>query len=215
MFWKGKSSSRNQINNVNNVFLFSGHPHEEESRNHVEKGDIIDLDDNNFDITDVKDYKLRNHKSRVTIDQDSDDTDTGPYDDIFDDVELIKIDNADNDSTFKSELNGNKAEDNDTTVADIADDEDITAGSGSGDITIEIEENPQIFNTTDDVTISGIDTYNILCLCTISRLCICDIARFQYAVACWHEKFCLLFYFLISIFLYLRTYEFLSNSNKA
>ena len=161
MFWKGKSPSCNQMNNENNVLLFSGHPHEEESRNHVEKGDIIDLDDNNFDITDVKDYKLRNHKSRVTIDQDSDDTDTGPYDDIFDDVELIKIDNADNDSTFKSELNGNKAEDNDTTVADIADDEDITAGSGSGDITIEIEENPQIFNTTDDVTISGIDTYNI------------------------------------------------------
>lgn len=62
---------------------------------------------------------------------------------------------TDGKSLFRTVVEDNKSDGNETTIENGVDDEDITGGSGSGDTAIEIEEDPLIFNTTQDLKISG------------------------------------------------------------
>ena len=164
----------------------------------MDKGDIIDLDDTNYDISDVKDQKLAKHKTHaIILDQDSDDTDIGPYNDLFDDVEVSKNDNA---AIFRTGSNEVKLEDNASAIPRETDDEDISQGSGSGDTEIEIEENPNIFNTTDTIDDSG----NFHCLVHVLvefyiYIDICSNATvhehfYPFSIA-WKDMFCLAFDF--------------------
>ena len=124
---------------------FTGYQSQEESRTHQDKGDIIDLDDANFDTPDLKIDKISKPKTHALIlDQDSDETDNGPSDDIFDNV-----DEYENAPVFKLASNEIKLDDSRTVIQAVTDDEDVSQGSGSGDTEIEIEEDPDIFNTTD------------------------------------------------------------------
>ena len=94
-------------------------------------------------------------------------------------MEVVKIDDEPLFKTLKDENKSDKNEsDSNESKADaVGDDEDVSDGSGSGDIQIEIEENPLIFNTTDDIKALGkynyegiyiVHDYYIICMMTAS-----------------------------------------------